>query len=392
MKRRTAAALAAAVAIGGAGVALASMGGDAPGANNVPTTGNRLGSRVVDGPHVVPGPGPQAYAITYRVDGGGRGIVTTELLRVRRPFDARMDAFAGPPPGHGDASVTIETLGRFESHPAGQNSLVLAQPPTSPAFDLRPQAFLQAAVDRGLLQRREHRVIAGRACDTYRSREDLAAGAIMPSRAGDNAWTDTCIDADGLVLESVRVEKRVVLHRRVAMSVDLAPQLDDQLFVTGEQTVPPNKGGGSFRVLDASSRLPGRFWDLNDPPAGFTHQGRYLARPPQPDVYADLTKIGSLIGGVSDVYRSGADVVVVDQGATLQGAKPFAAEATGAPVDLGALGEGELVLALSGSEVRADLGGGQYVRVGGTLAPDQLIAIARSLTPGPGGTLAPTAP
>jgi hypothetical protein len=75
------------IVIGGVG-ALVAVGGSHS-SNNVPVSGNRIGSRAVGGKAVAIGTVPDAYQIVYRVDGGGRGVVTTARLMVKRPFDAR---------------------------------------------------------------------------------------------------------------------------------------------------------------------------------------------------------------------------------------------------------------------------------------------------------------
>jgi hypothetical protein len=91
---------------------------------------------------------------------------------------------------------------------------------------------------------------------------------------------------------------------------------------------------------------------------------------------------------VSDVYVDDRDeVVVVEQGSTLAGGKPFAPEPTATPVDLGSLGRGEQIVSLGASVVRADLGGGAYVRIAGTAPPDRLVELARALVARPGGAL-----
>jgi hypothetical protein len=373
------------IVIGGVG-ALVAVGGSHS-SNNVPVSGNRIGSRAVGGKAVAIGTVPDAYQIVYRVDGGGRGVVTTARLMVKRPFDARQETLGGPPPGHDVSGVTIQTLGRFRTQIGTQDPTVYATPPAPASLDLRPEAALSAVLKGDLLVRRERRVVAGRPCQVYRSAESLGGGPVTAWKPTSKTWTDTCIDGTGLVLETVSVEKGKVLNRRVAINVTINPVLDDTLFAAGDQTVPPKKGGGSFQKLDPSSRLPGRFWDLPQPPAGFTFAGRYAARPPQPDVFSDPTRIGELIGGVSDVYTSGNSVIIVDQGATLGGGKPFGAEPTAQAVDLGQLGAGQLVLSLGGSEARVDLGKGTYVRVSGTVDPSVLVDVARRLVPGPGGSL-----
>lgn len=306
----------------------------------------------------------------------------TTVLAVRRPFEGREETRSGPPPGRTTVSATVESLGRFT-----QGSLVLAVPAAPAALDERPQATLVDLVTAGRMQRRERRVVAGRPCQVYRSATDPTTAAPTAWHAGVTTWTDLCLDAKGLVLEKVGVVKGSVAQRRVAVRVEEPAKLADGLFRSSGRPVAVQKGGGAFATLQSDSRLPERFFDLPAAPAGFVHLGRYLSRPPQPELVGNINRERDLIGGVNDVYVKGPEVIVVDQGSTLGGDHPFGADPTATAVDLGALGRGELILSLSASVVRVDLGRGAYVRVAGTVAPSTLVAAARSLVAGPGGTL-----
>jgi hypothetical protein len=74
------------------------------------------------------------------------------------------------------------------------------------------------------------------------------------------------------------------------------------------------------------------------------------------------------------VWIRGGDVLVLDQGT----GQPFQPGGRARPVDLGPLGQGEALLDLRSSEVRTTDEAG-YVRLFGTLLPDELAAIARTL-------------
>jgi hypothetical protein len=377
-----AAATAAAVVAGGAATYAATRPDHRP---EVHTNGDRPGSRVAPGPAVVPATGPLAYRIEYRTDSATAPEAGTLELEVRRPFDARQEetgAAAGKHP-----VVTVETLGRFV-----HGALVLAVPPAPPASDLHVAASLGAALDRQLVLRRERRVVAGRPCQVYRTATDPSAGALQAWDRTSDTWNDACIDADGLLLEDVAVEHGAVARRRVATKVERSPTIGDERFATTGDPVPVQKGGGACKQVDDSSRLPDRFWDLPVPPPGFVHVGRYAVRPPQPELVGNVNRDRLLLGGLADAFRSDdGGVLVIDQGATLGGEHPFAADPAAAKVDLGPLGQGELIVSFGTSVVRADLGRGAYVRVAGTLPPDSLVEIARSLVAGPGGTVTPAA-
>src|SRR4029077_20589120 len=98
----------------------------------------------------------------------------------------------------------------------------------------------------------------------------------------------------------------------------------------------------------------------------------------------------SLVVSIDDVYVRGANALVIEQGSTVSDAK-FSPPSGGADVDLGpVLGHGQLLLSASASEVAAEPHeGNRFVRIIGTLTPDALIVIARSMRLEPAGTMRP---
>ena len=56
-------------------------------------------------------------------------------------------------------------------------------------------------------------------------------------------------------------------------------------------------------------------------------------------------------------------------------------------MELGSLGQGELILSMQASEVRAVVAHSHYVRIVGTVPPDDLVALALDLHEVPGGQL-----
>jgi hypothetical protein len=214
----------------------------------------------------------------------------------------------------------------------------------------------------------------------------------LPSAA---THVDTCIDRAGVVLRETQVsggrtlsERRAVLVQTGDDAVATAP-----FDMTGTAT-PYDSGGGAFTPLTLTSRPPGSSWALGQRPGGFQHLGRFAVVPPQPQLfgkggngYGSMGLPGGLVTEMDDVFVRGADVVVLQQGSTLNGAT-FAPPANGVGVDLGPLGPGQLLLAGNGSTVVAEPGNGKgFVRLSGTLPPDQLVDLMRGLTKQPGGTL-----
>jgi hypothetical protein len=118
--------------------------------------------------------------------------------------------------------------------------------------------------------------------------------------------------------------------------------------------------------------------------------------PSQPQAYEDRSGFnslgvpGSLVASIDDVYVSGSNAIVIEQGSTVNDAK-FSPPSGGQSVDLGrVLGPGQVLLAAAASEVVAEPHEGRrFVRVTGTVPPDQLVAIARSMTLQPNGSMRP---
>jgi hypothetical protein len=130
-------------------------------------------------------------------------------------------------------------------------------------------------------------------------------------------------------------------------------------------------GGGKMTPIRAGTRPPfARFYALPAAPDGFVGAGRFAIVPP------GLNGTTSI---VADVYTRGADFVLVDQGASTDGRPPFDTERPTSAVDLGALGQAEVVLDLRANEVRVVLPDGGFLRVIGTQPPESLVLLARML-------------
>lgn len=81
---------------------------------------------------------------------------------------------------------------------------------------------------------------------------------------------------------------------------------------------------------------------------------------------------------------------MVDRGGTLDGTDVIEPSPHGVPVDLGALGDGQIVFTPQGASVEVEQPGGRFVRVSGTLPVRELVALARSLREVEGSQLVPT--
>jgi hypothetical protein len=341
-----------------------------------PATIGRSGSTALaSGQPVLPHDRVATYVIEYRLEERVSSAVrtSTETVSVRRPFDGRIDTRTGGK----RIALDVWTLGRSSSRRSDADALVTEWPPQVAGADVRLEPALSDALRAGVLQRRERRRVAGRTCQVFRGGDRVIAATMV--RPAPSTYVDTCVDADGLVLEELRVVDGKRDLRRVALRVRKDAALADAAFAVGPKTIDVPSGGGSTRPVDPASTPPGQFWQLDAPPAGFTPLGRYAIVPPQPENFTDATREGMRRAGVVDVYVRGIDVVFVERGGTLKGADPWTVDPANPTVDLGAVGPGEIVLTPRGVEVRALTGGGHYVRVFGTLPASDLAAIARQL-------------
>lgn len=314
---------------------------------------------------------PTTYRITYRVEDGDR--ITTEVLTVRRPFDSRLETFDDDDARGTPDAVEVTTLGRAEREGARSGRLAVAVPPGLAPADAR----VEQALGTNVLERGPRKTVAGRECQVFRTGQSLRLVELV---TGDDV--EVCIDAAGLVLEE-RSDGRV----RAATDVEIGDEVDAS-FDVGARTVPILDGGGAVQGLTEDSRPPGRFWELGDG-LPLPHAGRYAVVPPQPDAFTDATLRGRRVATTTDVLTDGFDLVVVDRGGTLEGIDIIGDQDDGETVEVGALGKGTLRRTSFGAEITIALDGGQFVRVGGTLPVDALLAVARGLHEVDGGELTP---
>ncbi|HUP84823.1 MAG TPA: hypothetical protein VM143_04060 [Acidimicrobiales bacterium] len=325
---------------------------------------------------------PASYRVVYRLEEftGPKVALSTDKVWVRRPFESRLETWRGAPPGDKLLSSQVGAFARRRNESSSAEAVVLAVPPSSAPSDVRLLPALADAEAGGLLQAREVRVVLDRRCQVYRSGQLLSGLSL--TKPSEHQYTDSCVDAAGIVLEELFVVDGETLSRRIAVEVEEEPSLDGRLFETGPRTLAVADGGGLVRRM-GEGLPPGEFL-LVDPatiPAGFERLGRFNVIPSQPENFSDPTREGARETSFADVYVRGADFLVIDQGGTLQGVDPFTEDPGSPRLDLGPYGSGELRLSALGVEVRAKRTGGRFVRVRGTVDADDLASVAKSLAP-----------
>ena len=323
-------------------------------------------------------PAPATWRIRFRI--ATPGTEETEVVIVRAPFDSHTDVRV-----RGESSERRESaLGVAATKPAAGPAVVLAPPPEPAGLRTGP-AIVDAAAH-GLVERREQRRVAGRACQVYRSGSAFGGTTFVPPTSATD-YVDACIDEHGLVLEVVEFYEGRIIRHRVATSVELDVKVTDGDLsrLPHQQTLAAIQGGGSVRPIAVTSQPVGQFFVLDAPPDGFSHAGRYEVVPPQPDITNDETR-GSVVAATADVYVKGSDALIVERGARLDTAAPWELDDRFPDVDVGGeLGTGEFLAGVTGAEIRVRLPGGRFVRVYGTITREELLAVVRALRPTEGG-------
>ena len=323
---------------------------------------------------VVTEPIPSAYRIRALVR---RAAVedAVEELTVERPFTSRRVTTAA----EGTVTEQETTFGRVATRTAPGSAQVIATTPGPP--DDRPDAVVPEALANELLLTRERREVAGEPCRVVRG--GRGTDVLEAPTATDHV--DTCVSADGLVLERWTVESGRAIEQWVATEVDRTLQDASAQQLPLVPTLDVNTGGGFVREADPTSEPPGEFLVLDVPPDGFTFDGRYTVIPAQAALN-EAEQRDAVVAGTTDVYRRGPDVILLDRGATRGTIRAFDPHPEARAVDLGPLlGAGEALTTWRGNEVRVTRPGGRFVRISGTVPTAELRRVAAALRATPGG-------
>jgi hypothetical protein len=322
-----------------------------------------------------------AYRLVYRVEayGSSGSIVDTEVHEVRRSFEARVETRTGEPPGTDLTTLSIWGFGFTEIGAPGQQRATLIGEPVLPGGEAGVTGDLTDAIDAGsLVYREQQQAILGRDCYRYRTGGPVDVVRLTEPTRTD--FADLCIDDAGLVLSESWVVKGQLFRRRTAVELDTDATFDDNRFQPTGTAPVFGEGGGLIGQVTPDSQFPDVVhWALPAPPEGFRHRGLYSFTPAAPTT-AELGDGSTVLTGLSDVYESGADAVIIVNGGTNDHTDAIG-DVGGDSVDLGDLGTGFVRRRARGAEILVRLDRGRFVKVHGTLPLDDLVAIARSLVP-----------
>jgi hypothetical protein len=322
-----------------------------------------------------------SYRIVYRVDdyAGGDHTVTTDDIRVDRPFDSRIERKRGEPPGGEVTFTQVVTFARLSVPRSGATrEAAIVNTPNLASGDMRFDTGLPAAIEAGLVKPREWRRIEGRRCRVYRTGGPVGTGDVTPYDPKGPEYADVCIDAEGFMLEELWVADGRAMRRKLATSIKADIQIPDRLLKHTGTPIPTDKGGGSVRPAEPASYPPGMSWFVRSVPDGFEQRGRYAVVPSQPELVEEENR-DRRRASIVDVFTRGVDLLIVDQGGTQGGVTIFEPDPTAKRVEVVNFGDAEGIAGFRLNEVRILLDRGKWIRVQGTLPLDDLVDVANSL-------------
>lgn len=322
------------------------------------------------------GPWEIVYLVEDLVDADAAPV--RERVVVRPPFDSRLEGLAADEDGAEVTSVQVSTFDRLRVG-GPSDPLVVQRVPGLAVSDVRLAPVLRAGIEAGLIEVVGRDQVAGRPCLEVRTGTLLGAGHLQAMGGDEEAVS--CVDADGLVLRETLVIDGEPSLRRTAIEVRVGVEPDEDDFDVEGVLAPVDQGGGSVLPVDPDRGALGDFWVLPDGavPDGMSFLGRWAVVEPSPERFSGDPERGTPVAGTVDVWVDGARLLVLYQGGTRDGDVAHRAVAEAVAVDAGELGEADLVLSATASEVRATPGGGRFVHVIGTLDPDALVRVAVAL-------------
>lgn len=320
---------------------------------------------------------PIAYRIVYQTT--TPDTVGTEEHVVHRPFDARVTV------RDKDDKVISErwsTLGRLVTRSQGAEAVRIDTAIAPATDDVRPDRFRDLLVEaKQLVGHDETQQVGGRRC-TFASEAgeiDTSDDGTQPSGDPVKVLVSRCVDQQGLVLEerwTTTTGDRVLTKRAVELEVgDDVPGID----VPDASPLGVDKGNGAVTKVDDHARPPFREAFELPTPEGFTFVGRYAVAPARLSRTPGAIPADADLALYTDVWRRGPDLLLLDQGATKGGAAPFDPSTRIRDVSLGALGQAELAGDLRSAEIRILRPDSGFVRLSGTIAPDELARLAGTL-------------
>lgn len=322
---------------------------------------------------------PETYRADYRVENrAGESLqVTIEKVWVRRPFASRVETWKDGKL----LSTRQSSFGTLTNESGNSQPLNIAVPPSLSSGDLRLDNAIDAALERETIVRRERREVHGRECQVYRAGGPVLAGDLETYEPGKGTYADFCVDRNGIVLEEYWLDEGRLLRRRVATDLDVDVSISERTLAITTPESPDIDRGAVERIPRKTTGEGLPLWTLEKAPKGWDDLGRYaVIISEQAYPKSDPLAPSAAPASTSDVYIRGADFFVVDQDPSLGQALSLEKRVS-RDVELDELEEGKLIVDGRMNEVRAKTPEGSYIRIFGTLHPDELVKLADKLAP-----------
>lgn len=320
----------------------------------------------VDPPAVMPA---VSFRVVYRIDdtAGSEPQTQTDVLAVRRPFEARLEHREGRPPGGEVVSSTVINQ-RFQFYTSrGEERFATGRIPGS-----LPQVFsveaLEEAAAAGMAERLGEASVSGEECVRYRYRQ---AGAEPLARANDQERVEACVTEDGILVQEVVVIDGRQVRVSEAVEVDRRPAFGAETFLTERN--PAEEPGA--RLLETEQVVAEGASDASRV-ALAVPEGFEVAR--QVTVQRQLGPGSPPVALFVQGSTRGVELVVTEELLTPSADAPWSGE-DGAAVDLGEGRTGRVVYYGSSTEVRVAVGG-RFVTVSSP-RPELALAVARTVVP-----------
>ena len=311
------------------------------------------------------GPGPAAaFRVVYRVDdrAGPEARSQTDVVLIRRPFEARIEHREGPPPGGPLLSGSLMDARSTSSLAADGSVKLHSDRAPGPLLGSFAVSALQDGVRAGVAESAGDASVAGEPCSRFAYRLSGTEPLAPPT---ERERVEVCVTADGILLsETVRLEGRVVRSAE-AVEIDRSPAIPAGAF---DGRRGGRSGAAGDGLLSATEVRDG------PPPPDFAVAS--LTAPPGFRPGRQATEIrrlgpdGPPRVGYVESFVAGTEVVTVEQLLLVPG--PAWPEAEGLPVDVGPGRSGRIVYRPGWVELRTTAAG-HPVRV---TAPTGALALA----------------
>jgi|GEM_PF-6940157 len=308
-----------------------------------------------------------AFRVVYKVDdtAGPELQVSTDVLQVQEPWNARLEHRDGPPPGGAVTSSTVQNQ-RFTFSTAQTAQGFATRRAPGPLTQAPSPEALQAAAAAGIIERAGDTTVAGEPC----TRWIYKASNEVLSKGTPDEHTESCVTGDGVPLrEAITLQGRLVRVSE-AVQVDRNPPVTPDTFDSNQD--PGSGSGGNLlesEQLVTEGRRTGKDIVAVTPPVGFRTTRQVTVNRQAGENSPPITLY-------DQAFESGADLVATEQ-VTTPGKPPWPTD-EGRAVDLGsAKRTGRIAYRTGWAEVRVTLGD-RYVRVSAA-RPELALAMAKTL-------------